>query len=44
VRRGSPVLRPGTSSTRLPSTLTPMRVSPATDLLNTFRVNHPGSR
>ena len=41
-RRGSPVRRPGTSSTRLPHTLTPRRVSQATKRLNTCWVNQPG--
>ena len=42
VRRGSPLLRPRTSSTRDPATLTPARVSSATAGLKMCRVNQPG--
>jgi hypothetical protein len=42
VRRGSPVLRPRTSRTRDPATLSPIRVSTATARLNTCVVNQPG--
>ena len=44
VRLSSPVLRPGTSSTRDPATLIPSRVSPATTRLKTLRVNQSGLR
>ena len=44
VRWGVPVLRPLTSSTLLPRTLTPIRVRPATALLKTCLVSQLGSR
>ena len=43
VVRHSPLVRPRTRSSREPHTLTPARVRRATDGLNTWRVNQPGS-
>ena len=40
----SPLVRPRTSSTRLPHTLTPWRVSQPTKRLKTCWVNQPGLR
>ena len=44
VRRGTPVLRPGTSRMREPQTLIPALVKAATMRLKTLRVNQSGAR